>query len=391
MTEANNTPKRRAGRRKITQDEFIQRAKAAHKAGAFNYSRAVYKTAEAKVIITCNTCGDTFEQTPRNHWNGAGCASCAGTKKLTTAEFIRRAKLVHSAADYDYSKVTYKNATSPVTVICRKHRLEFTPRPANFLNGSRCPECAKETHTKRALTTAEFISRCKAIHGAKAYDYSATRYTNKRAKVNITCNTCGHNFDMEAAHHMKGGNCPKCVGLYRRTTAEFIGAAKAVHGETAYNYSQVTYKNNKVKVTIICNQCSDAFKQLPAAHLRGHGCLECNRIDGWSRSGFIEACKKNNGSGYLYVIKCTGENEQFYKVGITSNSINRRFNGALAMPYNFEVVKLLEAPSGAIYDLETKLHKALKPNHYTPRRAFGGSARECFTSLTNSAAQLLKL
>ena len=56
--------------------EFIDRVKKIHE-DKFNYSQVVYKNSQTKVIITCNTCGHTFEQTPNNHLRGKGCIKCA--------------------------------------------------------------------------------------------------------------------------------------------------------------------------------------------------------------------------------------------------------------------------------------------------------------------------
>lgn len=42
------------------------------------------------------------------------------TKKLTTKEFIEKAKKVHGDK-YDYSKVNYERSTIKVCIICPKH------------------------------------------------------------------------------------------------------------------------------------------------------------------------------------------------------------------------------------------------------------------------------
>jgi hypothetical protein len=67
--------------------------------------------------------------------------------------------------------------------------------------------------------------------------------------------------------------------MRRKTTAEFICDAKALHGET-YDYSKVVYKNSTTKVQIIC-QKHGAFYPTPADHLGtvsryGTGCPKCS-------------------------------------------------------------------------------------------------------------------
>lgn len=60
-------------------------------------------------------------------------------KKLTTQEFIEKAKKVHGER-YDYSKVEYKDAHSKVCIICPIHG-EFWQKPNNHTNGQNCPMC----------------------------------------------------------------------------------------------------------------------------------------------------------------------------------------------------------------------------------------------------------
>lgn len=60
----------------------------------------------------------------------------------------------------------------------------------------------------KKLTTEEFITKAKAVHGNK-YDYSKTIYINSSNKVNIHCYIHGA-FDQDSRVHLIGGGCPKC-------------------------------------------------------------------------------------------------------------------------------------------------------------------------------------
>lgn len=61
-------------------------------------------------------------------------------KKLTTEEFIRRAREVHGDK-YDYSKTRYVNAHTKVCIICPEHG-EFWQNPSSHLKGMGCKKCA---------------------------------------------------------------------------------------------------------------------------------------------------------------------------------------------------------------------------------------------------------
>lgn len=65
-------------------------------------------------------------------------------RKLTTEEFIERARIKHANL-YDYSLVEYSHSKTPVSIICRKHG-EFLQKPEAHLNNERpcgCPICAR--------------------------------------------------------------------------------------------------------------------------------------------------------------------------------------------------------------------------------------------------------
>lgn len=65
-----------------------------------NYVNSKTKTktkTKTKIKIICSMYGE-FEQTPDKHFRKRGCKKCGGTKKLTTDEFIIKAK------NYIYTK-----------------------------------------------------------------------------------------------------------------------------------------------------------------------------------------------------------------------------------------------------------------------------------------------
>ena len=63
------------------------------------------------------------------------------SKKLTTEEFIEKAKVIHGDK-YDYSLVDYINAKTRIS-INSPERGVFEQRPNNHLNGRGCPICSE--------------------------------------------------------------------------------------------------------------------------------------------------------------------------------------------------------------------------------------------------------
>ena len=120
-------------------------------------------------------------------------------------------------------------------------------------------------------TTEQFINEAKQVHGDK-YDYSLVEYINVKTNITILCSIHGE-FDQNPYNHLRGSNCPKCVGKGQRTKSDFVEKSKQVHGDK-YDYSLVSYKNNSTKVTILCPE-HGKFEQTPDCHTQGQGCPKC--------------------------------------------------------------------------------------------------------------------
>jgi len=134
-----------AGKLGHSLERFIQDAKNAH-GDKYDYSEAEYVNAFKKVRIICPIHG-TFLQTPASHIRGTGCSKCgdlstAEKRRLTTEEFIARAKLAHGDK-YDYSKVVYTSSHDKVEIVCAEHG-SFFQSASNHTNGNKagCPGCA---------------------------------------------------------------------------------------------------------------------------------------------------------------------------------------------------------------------------------------------------------
>ena len=192
--------------RGLTKEEVIEKANLVHD-NKYDYSKVKYIDYETPVTIICPIHGE-FQQSPNSHLHSYGCPKCGhkninADRKLTTEEFIKKAKEVHGDK-YDYSKVEYKNNKTPVTIICPIHG-EFRQRPANHLNGNGCKKCAVE---ESRLSKEIFITCSRLIHGYK-YDYSKVRYVDSATKICIICPKHGEFWQLPT-DHLDGHGCPCC-------------------------------------------------------------------------------------------------------------------------------------------------------------------------------------
>jgi hypothetical protein len=138
---------------------------------------------------------------------GSQCKHCVGKGKLTTEEFIEKAKLIHSNK-YDYSKFEYVNAKIKGIIVCPIHG-EFEMTPTNHINGCGCHYCYNEKrgNTQRSCTNS-FIKKANIVHNNK-YNYDKIKYINQNNKVVITCPIHG-DFNQTPNNHLSGRGCPSC-------------------------------------------------------------------------------------------------------------------------------------------------------------------------------------
>lgn len=260
--------------KRLTTNEFILRAIAVHGL-RYDYSEAIYIKTDVKLAIICKEHGP-FPQTPNNHLSGHGCPDCAldvKSKKLRKPQsiFIRNARSAHGTK-YEYAKVIYKNARSPIVITCPLHG-DFEQTPDGHLQGHGCPKCGGTARS----TTEEFILEARRIHGNR-YEYARTTYVNAFTHVTITCPVHG-DFPQAPASHKSGQGCPSCAiktraDKLRYSTKQFIEGARVVHGDK-YDYSATHYVDDTTKLVVICTD-HGPWSVLPANHtLRASGCPVC--------------------------------------------------------------------------------------------------------------------
>ena len=305
------------------------------------------------------------------------------TEKVdSTKKFIEKSKLVHNHK-YTYDKSEYVKSQNKLIVTCKIHG-DWCITPNNHLRGKGCPSCAiKSNIASRSSNSDDFIRKAKATHG-EYYSYELVEYTKAKEKVIITCKIHG-DFLITPNTHIRGTGCCKCSIItrgnkLRKGLVDFISQAKAIHGDK-YCYEKVNYINTKTKVILTCKIHGD-FEMTPKCHLRSQGCRECSFLtQGYSRTDFTKRCIKNNGGfGVFYIIECYEHKEVFYKIGISSTDVDKRYSGKSKMPYQYNIVGDIKLYPKIVYDLENHILKELVGYRYEPSKSFKGKT-ECFSEL----------
>lgn len=130
-----------------------------------------------------------------------GCRVCGAERmkkqqRKLASEFISDAVAVHGEK-YDYSKTTYINRNTPVTIICEIHG-EFEQKPYNHLRGSGCQACAS--------TCFDSSKPCSLyILKGREYDFMKIGITTNfdRRLSELKCNT-PFEFDVMELYSVEG-------------------------------------------------------------------------------------------------------------------------------------------------------------------------------------------
>jgi len=233
-------------------------------------------------------------------------------------EFTVKAVKIHGNK-YNYDKTEYINAHTKILISCNTCKNLFLQTPNKHLLGHGCPNCAIINKRKPVLTTEEYISKAKSVHGDK-YNYDNTIYSGPNKKVVIHCNNCGHDLEQIANIHLKSGKCANCAKINK--VKEFVELALKLHGNK-YNYNQVT-EISKRKLKIYCNTCKKYFYQSKSRHLNSLGCRECAGNKQLTTDKFKKIAEKLHGNKYNYDL-IEGPISHRKKIEIYCNRCNKTF------------------------------------------------------------------
>lgn len=298
------------------------------------------------------------------------------TRRLTVDDFVSRSIIAHGDK-YDYSLSEYFNQSKKLKVVCKKHG-EFLIAPANHMRGQGCNRCgAKKRAKSKTITHQEVIAKFVERHGDR-YIYDKTKYVGMRKKLTITCRTHG-DFEQLPPEHLKG-NCKRCSAS-TVTEQEFLERALAVHNGR-YSYKDCGFTQTSRNVVVTC-QAHGEFEIVANSHLKGHGCRECashTRV-GWSISRYVNFCEEHyGGMSHLYVVKMEKPGESFFKVGIASGGVEKRFKFERN---RYQITKILEVagPAAIICRAERAMINRFKSSRIDWKIDMKSGSTECFTEI----------
>ena len=197
-------------------------------------------------------------------------------KKLTTKEFIQKARQVHGNK-YDYSMVEYKGSQEKIKIICPIHGI-FLQKPNGHLLNHGCSFCGSSVKTQATENkTKLFLSNFENI------DFSKCEIKGQLEQSKLYCIKHGY-FNKMLNNMFPSKQCNPCYQCEREKKNDihkkkFIEKSKIIYNNK-YDYSQVNYTGIHNNVIVIC-PLHGAFNTIPNDHMRGKSaCPVCKASRG---------------------------------------------------------------------------------------------------------------
>lgn len=203
------------------------------------------------------------------------------------------------------------------------------------------------------------------------------------AQWNCLCD-CGNQV-LIGTKKLKNGHTKSC-GCLRKETAAKQGISNKldtieVEKRLLENgFKLISEYNGILKPsTVECLDCGLQFTRRIESSLYGFfGCPSCSKsLNGFIGTDYFEKHPEmETAPCKLYVIEFEGNNEHFWKLGITRQTIEERIR---KIPYSPVSITFIENTMKEIFETEKQLKRMNKQNRYRPEITFNGHS-ECFNT-----------
>lgn len=347
----------------LTFETFLVKAKKIH-GDSFEYPMQEIKNAKTKITVICKRYGHVRRQTPDSHLSGAGCKACAdlesSRRQLVSEKKLNKRLQLRckgSGTTVKLKSGTYKGMNKVAVIECSKHGSQAPRQVSSMLCGVHpCLDCAQTGHFagyNSASAKLAIERRFQSKYHIEDFDY-----VGKKTPVTLICEKHGR-WTIQFASCLRSRGCVKCFerenreaqsralqrkGIETRAKrfSTWLRACKDFHGDK-YDYSEVVYLDQKTKVQIGCPYHGYIW-QTPDTHKRA-GCRYCANDDlgGLYSERYFEIYpERKSWRAILYYLKFNFGNHKWYKVGVTTSELSKRFGTALGSGVAYEILHLKE-------------------------------------------------
>ena len=340
-------------------DTFIQRVREV--SPQYDYSKVEYTNNKTKVEVICKEHGSFFAQ-PNTLLRGCGCMKCYDARrgksvKLTYDKFKKKL-LEQDKGHLSIKDEDYKGSFEPLVFTCSIHGVQYTNKAYNLIESRYgCPKCGKDMAPINTTTSFEdLVKRLEKRYKGKITIYENT-YTTLSNDIKANCKLHGDFISKPNLMLKNNHGCPSC-NLENRGKkrimpfSEFLEKANKQFNNK-YTYLEETYTKSKAKMKAIC-PTHGIIDILPYKHLRQeYGCYLCG-VE--AIGSYITYFDKPT---TLYYIKLIKGDEEYFKLGITTTTLKKRFYKLNSEGLTYEIIatKTFETGISAYHLEQYLLHK----------------------------------
>jgi|GEM_PF-6525744 len=231
------------------------------------------------------------------------------------------------------------------------------------------------------------------VDNNKKFILLSNNFINANVHLEWKCLICSHIWKTSWARIKQGTSCSKCSHEKVATMARLnIDTIKERLSDIDPNIKILSNKYVNVGTKLHCkclvDECGHEWNTPWNSLQSKYGCPKCGIIKrskasvGTYNRVTAERNKKKwlDKNAIVYIIQCFNNEESFYKIGITTRSLRKRFRTKKELPYNYRIIdEVYTNLYEAIY-IENKLHEKYKKYKYKPEIKFPGYS-ECFSKI----------
>ncbi len=277
-----------------------------------------------------------------------------GARK-TQEKFIEEVSKLHP--EYDFSKVEYINRSTKIEVICKEHG-SFFAQPRVLLKGCGCIKCYNARRGKSLELTYDKFKK-KLLEQDKGHlSIKDEDFKDSNSPLVFTCSIHGVQHTNKAYNLITSRyGCSKC-GNHIISSKGIIPLGeikKRLFNKFGDKVSIVdsSYIFSKTEATFICQEHGE-YKNIVRSVLGNkYPCKKCADKYGGGNKDYYDKPTT------LYYIKLIKDNEEYFKLGITTQTISERFRKTPQENVTYQIIATKTFPTGiSAYHLEQHLlHK----------------------------------
>lgn len=210
------------------------------------------------------------------------------------------------------------------------------------------------------------------------------RASNVETRANWHCVCDCRNKVTVTGKKLRNGHTKSC-GCYRKeVSAKEQGYKNKLSEEIIVNrlkengYELLSdYVRSDARATMKCVNCNLIFsRNIGSSLYETSGCPSCSKsLNGFIGSGyFAKNPEMKNVDCKLYLIEFEGNNEHFWKIGITRRAVERRIS---KIPYTAKKIQTIQKTMQEVYEIEKAIKRQYRSLRYLPQLKFNGHS-ECF-------------